>query len=490
MLLSVYHMRLLRLALAVQRYDMLAWLSDPVSGFSRLSDFFSLPISLSHQFKCHTADMKPNHQRDVRWVEGLRGITALLIVTGHIFMALDDRLASPARSEHSLPSPFQLPIVRLVISGRASLSIFFLLTGFVNSLSFLKQVRAANQHAALPGLAKSSFRRIGRMMLPAAAATSVSWGLCHLGAYRLAKRGEVAWFRDISPTPKSSFTAAVWDLLRSLWTTWAKSSNEYDKVQWNLFFLLKASLIVYTTLLMTTFVTPRARKICLILYYIYGWMSNDVLIAMNVCAGMFIVELFYDQADAKPTTVSPSLRRALPILVLIAGMIIAGYPEKNAEWCLWSKYLKVLGAKIFVPGAELSRAWGSVGTSLMLLGILYLPPLQASLSHPFLVWMGKVSFSIFLIHSFLIRSVFCWMLYGYSVPVETTGEDGTIHVGHLPPAKGINLLIICCIFFPLLYFMGHLWTAHVESRCTELAQWLEDRMVGKDTHLDRAAIPK
>lgn len=64
-----HHMRFLRLALAVQRYNMLAWLSDLVSGFSRLSDFFSLPVALSHQFKCHTADMKPNHQRDVRWVE-------------------------------------------------------------------------------------------------------------------------------------------------------------------------------------------------------------------------------------------------------------------------------------------------------------------------------------------------------------------------------------------------------------------------------------
>lgn len=211
---------------------------------------------------------------------------------------------------------------------------------------------------------------------------------------------------------------------------------------------------------------------------------------MNVCAGMFIVELYYDQADTKPTTVSPSFRKALPILVLVAGMIIAGYPEKNAEWCLWSKYLKILGAKIFFPGTELSRSWGSVGTSLMLIGILYLPPLQASLSHPFLVWMGKVSFSIFLIHSFLVRSVFCWMLYGYSVPVETIGEDGTVHVGRLPPAKGINLFIICCIFFPLLYSMGHLWTAHVESRCTELAQWLEDRTAGKDTQLDRAVIPK
>lgn len=211
---------------------------------------------------------------------------------------------------------------------------------------------------------------------------------------------------------------------------------------------------------------------------------------MNVCAGMFIVELFYDQADAKPSSISPGLAKALPILVLIAGLIIAGYPEKNAEWCLWSNYLTILGTKIFRSGAELSRNWGSIGTSLILVGILFLPPLQAFLSHPILIWMGKVSYSVFLIHSFLVRSVFCWMLYGYSVPLETIANDGTVHVGWIPPATGINLVVILCFFFPLLYLVAHLWTIHVESRCTELTQWLEDRMTGKDTQLDRVIIPK
>lgn len=207
--------------------------------------------------------------------KGLRGITALFIVTGHLFGSLDSELQSPARTRHGLPSFFQLPIIRLVISGRASLSIFFLLTGFVNSLSFIKQARAGNQLVALSGLSKSALRRFSRMMFPAAAATVVSWILCNLGAYRLASQGEVTWFRDISPSPKRPLSHAIWDLVRNLWTTWAISSNEYDKVQWNLFFLLKASLTVYMILLMTAYITSRARKVVLFIYYIYGWMGGD-----------------------------------------------------------------------------------------------------------------------------------------------------------------------------------------------------------------------
>lgn len=216
----------------------------------------------------------------------------------------------------------------------------------------------------------------------------------------------------------------------------------------------------------------------------------QVLITMNICAGMFIVELYYDQAEAKPSSISPGLAKALPILVLIAGLIIAGYPEKNAEWCLWSNHLTILGTMIFRSGAELSRNWGSIGTSLVLAGILYLPPLQAGLSHPFLIWMGKVSYSVFLIHTFLVRSVFCWVLYGNAPPPESIGEDGSIHIGWLPAATGINLWMIILTFFPFLYFVANLWTSHVESRCTELTQWLEDQLIGNDTQLDRVTIPK
>lgn len=84
--------------------------------------------------------------------------------------------------------------------------------------------------------------------------------------------------------PKPTLATASWDLIWNIWTTWAKSSNEYDKVQWNLFFLLKASLMVYMMLLMTTYTTTRARKICLFAYYMYGWMSGDGRYFGSICS--------------------------------------------------------------------------------------------------------------------------------------------------------------------------------------------------------------
>lgn len=48
----------------------------------------------------------------------------------------------------------------------------------------------------------------------------------------------------------------------------------------------------------------------------------------------------------------------------------------------------------------------------------------------------------------------------------------------LPPATGINLFVTYLIFFPLLYLSAHLWMHYIESRCTDLGRWVENRMGG------------
>lgn len=69
--------------------------------------------------------------------QGVRGLSALFIVTYHFLARLDPNLAAPAPSENAAPRLLQLPILRIIVSGRANLAFFFLLTGTVNGLSFL-----------------------------------------------------------------------------------------------------------------------------------------------------------------------------------------------------------------------------------------------------------------------------------------------------------------------------------------------------------------
>lgn len=211
---------------------------------------------------------------------------------------------------------------------------------------------------------------------------------------------------------------------------------------------------------------------------------------MNVSAGIFLAEVYFDQAEDEEKDPEPlSQWKFWPTLLLAAGLVTAGYPEDHTDWTAWSFFLQNLGETLFRDVPELSRKWGSVGGSFIILGVMYLPAVQYALSHRFLVWMGKVSFSVFLIHSFLIRSVLCWMLFWNSEAPEWEEEDGTVMVGGLPHVRGFRCAIIIAIFFTIVYYMAHLWTLYVESRCAQAVQWIEDKMSSEDPQSGRIVNP-
>lgn len=208
-------------------------------------------------------------------LQGLRGIASVLVVTAHICRSLVPHLLSPAMSDKLPPTLFQLPFFRCLVMGRASVSAFALLAGYVNSLKPIKLSRAGNADAALSGIAKSSFRRTGRFMIPAVIATVCSWLVCQFGGYNVAHAANSDWIRDTSPVPSPSFAAAFYDLFQNLGTTWLDGFNAYDRIQWTLTYLLKGSMMTYLTLLATVFVKPKWRIfICMGLYW-FTWKAGD-----------------------------------------------------------------------------------------------------------------------------------------------------------------------------------------------------------------------
>lgn len=167
--------------------------------------------------------------------------------------------------------------------GRASVAVFALVTGYVNSLGPLKKSRAGNADAALIGIAKSAFRRFGRFMIPAIVATVISWLACQFGAYNVAHVADSDWIRATSPVPSTSFAGAFYDLFKNLGTTWIDGGNAYDKIQWTLTYLLKGSMMTYLTLFALIYVKPRWRMLILVGLFWFKWKSGDGEHILHVC---------------------------------------------------------------------------------------------------------------------------------------------------------------------------------------------------------------
>ena len=155
---------------------------------------------------------------------------------------------------------WQRPIFRLLTQGHSWVALFFLLSGFVNALKPVKLARAHQVETALSNLAVASFRRTFRLMLPAAAATVLSWFLCQLGLYELSRNGDAFWLYTYTPAMSTSWGTAIEDLVQALRNTWTlQSINPYDQPQWALIYLLLGSMMTFCGLLITLNLKPAWR---------------------------------------------------------------------------------------------------------------------------------------------------------------------------------------------------------------------------------------
>lgn len=185
-----------------------------------------------------------------------------------------DLFSSTSRQD-AAPRFFQLPYLRILIQGRIGVTIFAFVTGYVCALKPIKLYKAGNHEAALISISKSALRRFPRLFLPAAAATFVSFAMCEMGLYTIAKSQDSWWVDLNSPVRTPWVGQAVERLVYNIVTTWTRMENIYDQNQWTLLPLLKGSIWVYAFIVATAFVKPRYRMLASFGLWVYFWFCSD-----------------------------------------------------------------------------------------------------------------------------------------------------------------------------------------------------------------------
>lgn len=178
-------------------------------------------------------------------------------------------------------------------------------------------------------------------------------------------------------------------------------------------------------------------------------------------------------------------RRSMTIgsLCMIAlGLYICSFPEDHSEWTSWSH--RIAGAiKILIPrNGELSRYVHSVGAQVFVLGIQFSDIAKKVLSHDVLVWMGKTSFAVYLIHPLFIRTVLVWVMYGNVTLPQDYDESGKpLEPGILIWGKesGVTFTALA-LFYVVVYAASNYWTLHVEAWCVRVLDDLEALVLRKN----------
>ncbi|KAJ5128579.1 hypothetical protein N7448_002296 [Penicillium atrosanguineum] len=415
-------------------------------------------------------------KRADNWIDGLRGVAALTVVTYHLCSCFANWLNSPAISEEGSVYIFQYPFLRLVVAGRSAVALFFLLTGYVNSFNSRKHIRNGDAAFALQSLARSTLTRTGRLVMPTTAAVLMVWLICQLNGFRVASQVDAGWIRGSGTTTSGpTFFGAIDGLLRNLILFWHNGVTDYDHTYWTIPFFLKGSMLVYITLLGTTYTQPRHTKLILISLYFFAWSGGQALMEMNIYAGIFLAELHADYGTNATTFIS----RPTSTLMIIFGLFLASFPEENPSWMPWSQALNTVGHLIVPNGGEVNRYITSLGTTFFVFGVFFSRDARRLLSSPFMNFLGRISFPIYLIHNTLIRTVLSLVLYQQSIvskgmhPVDKEGNPMFYEVG-----GAFTFAVTLPLFYLLLIYVAHLWTIHVDPRCGRVVSWLSRKAFG------------
>ena len=393
-----------------------------------------------------------------------------------------------------------MPFIRIYAEGFPWLAIFLVLSGFVNALKPIQQARADKAAGALAGLASSTLRRTLRLVLPCAVATILSWTIAQCGGYNVGRMVDSEWMNNTGSTaPSGSFFGAIYDLIRALFRTWAYADNEYDRNQWAMSWFLKGNMVLYVTLLATVRARPRHRMLIFLALFLYSWYTCDGeltssptrhqswltfigLVGVPVFAGALLCELSMEPIVSKFSTSRSLIRRALPFSMVFVAWYLIGYSGVHSEWAHWSNSLLQIGVKLFPQGAEIITCWGLTGVLLLISAAVLSSTLQRILSHPAFLWLGTLSFPVYLLHGPLLRSFLNWMLFAFTQPVwyeEKNEEDVVVRIyPRLPIPPLWRFVLAIPIFFAVVLYSSKLWILHIEPWCAQVTKWAEDTICG------------
>ncbi|KAL8841215.1 MAG: hypothetical protein Q9170_001004 [Blastenia crenularia] len=416
--------------------------------------------------------------QDTSWADGLRGIAAVFVMFSHLTIAFARWIVIPCHGKNGQMMWMQMPIFRLVGQGAAWVALFIILSGFVNSLKPIKLAKGGSIEPALSNLALSSFRRSFRLVLPATAATVISWFITQFGAYDTAKKSNAYWLYTTSPDPSSSWGTALEDLLWAIRTTWTYNpNNPYDQPQWALIYLLQGSMFVFTALLTTINLTARWRAMTITFLYFWSWnwgiKIGDPMVGPNVFTGIMLAELNHSEYPVRFAKLSPFF--APPIA--FCGLSLMSFPSQFQDWTPWSDFLLRGFHKIAPAGAELMRFWPTIGAQMLAFSIVMSPHLRRALSRPWLLWLGKISFPLYLLHGSFMRSILAWLLFSRQSLTEIEEEGKKYRRYPLPSTP--TFLVVMPIFFGILFIATHFWATKVEPHFGIITKTAEDVMFGK-----------
>ena len=475
----------------------------------------------------------PAKMHHTSWLDGFRGLAALAVFNLHFFVYYAD--VRPPGGHNVHPWLFQLPILRLFYSGSLAVLVFFLVAGYAISYRSLQLMSRptdpTSQKSLYSGLSASVFRRFFRLYLPCLAITFMTAMAVYFGSYEFVRKFSGKSSKKFFPGPAKMtqgprFPSLLGQLtfwLQQFWTMMSVWDLELfypalDSHLWTIRIEFRASLALYVALVALSPVRILVRFFSLFLLSVYcisrgRW--EEQLFFWGACLAQFDVwnQLRQEQQQQRqskegaggaeenralisdisaepdveklppPASAPLASRRTLPLcfrrVYLNPGRLLY-----NMLWVvtsLVSLFLMSRGLRLLTPTipeefvTQTKTQVQSIGGAMLIICLILADDM--SLSHKFLnswpvQYLGKIVFSLYLVHGPLMRSGlymmphFVWAVMGFGFPANLKRMGAFSHV--------IGIVVGWMLVLVLVLWAADVFFREVEERMRRVMYWIQD----------------
>ena len=391
----------------------------------------------------------------VLWIDGLRGIACLAIFAHHFGCCFYPVTQNGPNSDWATPLSVALAQSPLgvLLNGNFWVCVFCIIAGFV----------AAKSHFSPPEQDAISLRRFSgqllnryfRMVLP------VFWvSLAVLVMVKLQLFTNRAFFERYyiywaALTYAEDFYTFPSLILETFVKLCFVGTEKYVMVLWSIRLLFYG---YFVSILLAQMSWGRNRRIL----WVYLLLAlGGLLCGLDLCMmGCFPVGTMLAwwtvYGKERPAT---ALKSCASALLILGGLVLGGYPT-FFEPTNFYRYLNL-------PGVEdVLGIWHVLGASMLMTGLCLSPRLQKLLSCRPLQWLGKISFSLYLVHVPVLLSI------GTGVAVLLS--DWGIKSFHLMSAISAVVTLLATLLVSALF------QRFVEAPCARLSRRLLSLLEAKE----------
>lgn len=380
------------------------------------------------------------------YLNGLRGLAAFAVLIGHFIGAFYPALVTGALSDSNIIGYYDVrladtPFV-VFFNGYFAVEIFFVLSGFVLTHKFFLYKK--NEV-----IVSSAVRRYFRLVIPVAVSCFIAYLLLKFGLFfndELAVYTKAYWYLPNSYNFEASFLKCIKQAFVDVFIH-GLDATPYNAVLWTMQYEFLGSFLVFTFVLIFGKLKNRY-----IFYIVALLIFKDTHYAAFIL-GMGLSDLFYN----KNKIFSIIKNKLFQIIVLIISLFLGSYPVVVDVNMSVYKYITF----DFLGGRTGSMTKAHIlGAFLLLFIILSSTGLQKFFSSKILLFLGKISFSMYLMHFMILFSFSSYLFIKLAK--------------YLP--YHINFLITFSISLMFILLVSVLFVKYIDEKGIKLSQHMYEKV--------------